>query len=91
MALRIKDNIDLKELEKFGFERVDSYTFYFWKLLVGGNAVVGVYKKSGIGCDRRIFLDYYPISVTNEQYSEAFKEYENILFDLIQAGLVEKV
>lgn len=28
MALRIKDNVNLKELEKFGFEYVDKYKEY---------------------------------------------------------------
>lgn len=89
--LKIKDNVDLKELEKFGFEKVDSYDYYFWKIIVGGHAAVCILKKSDIFCDKRIFLNYYPASITEEQFNRAFKEYENTLFDIIQAGLVEKV
>lgn len=61
--LKIKDNIDLKELEKFGFElKTDD----FKKLVTEGLTIWVI--------DREIWG-------TNL----------DLLFDLIQAGLVEKV
>ena len=73
--LRIKYNVDLKELEKFGFEKYgDSYA-----------QEVDAYCLMIIdGSSRRIEVDfevgYYGIDL-----------YNNILFNLIQAGFVEKV
>ena len=70
--LKIKDNVDLKELEKFGFHKTK---MYFNKKLVD------VYDTEDgdltIRCDNRRLICY------NMVY--------NLLFDLIQAGLVEKV
>ena len=78
--LKIKDNVDLKELEKFGFTK---------------------------SCDGSYFLqddDYWASSckIVINQIRDiyfCFDDYEGgnsdllptILFDLIQAGLVEKV
>lgn len=69
--LKIKDNVDLKELEKFGFVKNNKSYNYNWK----GFVVMFVHE------DRRIYkyLDGY----TDPDY--------DVLFDLIQAGLVEKV
>lgn len=76
--LKIKDNVDLKELEKFGFEkREDNYLF-----------------ANGYDDD---FISYYD-TIEIDLYCREFhicsvnnKNIDDKLFDLIQAGLVEKV
>ena len=76
--LKIKDNVDLKKLEEFGFGKgfcrgKENYNYYQWKhLFVTDNDRI-------IGLVDRIQGDApYIYSLTK-------------LFDLIQAGLVEKV
>ena len=70
--LKIKDDIDLKELEKFGFNQNDGMLdgAYFKY----GNT--GVYELL-VFKDREIYV--------NHQIGD------DVLFDLIQAGLVEKI
>lgn len=79
--LKIKDNVDLKELEKFGFKNV-SYKNYVYtpKVDIDLNEiwVDGDTKKIDI-------IDY----THNVEY--IIDENLDKLFDLIQAGLVEKV
>lgn len=96
--LKIKDNVDLKELEKFGFEIGREDTLY-------NNGTEYYYRKDlADGCYYKI-----PIKRENWQWKGGFvpircidmdeSDYElfpraedfDILFDLIQAGLVEKV
>ena len=76
--LKLKDNVDLKELEKFSFE-VDSHTI----------------DMNGVNCLCYEFLSISPTTRDIEiasGYDEVngYKEIEK-LFDLFQAGLVEKV
>lgn len=71
--LKIKDNVDLKELEKFLYETEYGYvndTGYFERIFVDKE-------------NRHIYF-------CDEWYGDDFDLIE-ILFDLIQAGLVEKV
>ncbi len=76
--LKIKDSVDLIQLENFGFE----YTTY-------------CYDKEGNNCLIYCFLTISPCDRTIEIISGVDVingEYElEKLFDLIQAGLVEKV
>ena len=83
--LKIKDEIDLKELEKFGFICCNDFT--------------DTYKENNYGY--YVFNDSFYVDFQNDNYHklgsisfsyEPIQE-ENIdkLFDLIQAGLVEKV
>ena len=76
--LKIKSNVTLKELEKFGFE-YDSYC----------------HDKEGNACLMYCFLTIAPCDKTIEISSgeDTINGYYEIekLFDLIQAGLVEKV
>ena len=76
--LKIKDNVNLKELEKFGFE----YTSY-------------CRNKEDNDCLMYCFLSIDPCNRTIEISSgvdEINGDYEiEKLFDLINAGLVEKV
>ena len=70
--LKIKDNVDLKELENLGFKDIGNFYRMAWFI---GNEVedyICIYKKTR------------EISLYRGGYIED-------LFDLIQAGLVEKV
>lgn len=74
--LKIKDDVDLKELEKFGFVRVDFDDGKFRYQFPSDDIVMSIESD-----DRYIDI-----------WSEYFGlGYEEKLFDLIQAGLVEKV
>lgn len=73
--LKIKDNVDLKELEKFGFKYFNNGSYKIYEI-DNWNSWIGVELK-----DRII-----QIGVEDYKYIE-----ENVLFDLIKADLVEKV
>lgn len=76
MGLRIKDGVDLKELEKFGFElKTDKYTGEYYYLEGDVNDYIMICTD-----DRVLIL----ITIDCEKIN-------NAIFDLIQAGLVEKV
>ncbi len=83
--LKIKDNVDLKELEKFGFKFEkehglfsDRYIIYF-------------------DCDQTIQISKSNRKIYTEDISGSYSfgaivdEALTILYDLIQAGLVEKI
>ena len=83
--LKIKDNVDLKELEKFGFKPNaldDNYS--------------GYYKMAG-NTDNYTFIDDYHfennkrIGILIEDGQVYLGETLNDLYDLIKADLVEKV
>ena len=75
--LKIKDNVDLKELKKYGFKRNYNYKFYVNVVCeFSNNEYIAIYKQT-----REISI------MTNGWQHEA----EILLFDLIQAGFVEKV
>ena len=94
MALRIKDNVNLKELEKFGYSKIGYPMFndYFknldnnificinqvWRF--GQNATITAYKGNVNG-----WLDL------GGNIFEETKVLEDYIQDLIEAGLVEKV
>lgn len=76
--LKIKDDIDLKELEKFGFTK--KYSTY--RKLCDGKY-----------CAAWVSVDGHK-HATREIYCELWEANESVLetiYDLIQAGLVEKV
>lgn len=81
MALRIKDSVDLKELEKFGFMKC---------LNLGDGEKYWCIADLFIGKDRRILQDDGINLCKSIDYKLSEIEV-NIIFDLIQAGLVEKV
>lgn len=77
--LKIKDNLDLKELEKFGFSRCELYSGYTYGYT-----------------NRELHLVVRDVSreiTIQDPFREIDGDENNIemLFDLIQAGLVEKV
>lgn len=85
--LKIRDNVDLKELEKFGFKKGKIYCFYYYsKDLYKDRVRIAICKPLQDFKDKQIFLD----CIEDETYIY-LDEYGEILFDLIQAGIVEKV
>ena len=77
--LKIKDNIDLKELEKFGFrliEKIGKYEYY-------NEAYTIIYVN---GWNRVITIQY--LTNTIDDYNHNL---ENVRYDLIKSDLVEKV
>ncbi|MBQ4123602.1 hypothetical protein IJD44_07795 [bacterium] len=96
--LKIKDNVDLRKLKKYGFKEIQqnkriNYIFFPGgeKINRSGNVIV-------INNDRNLFnYDYYigedrEIHFDlNPQASYEFEEIMDKFFDLIKADLVEKV
>lgn len=76
--LKIKDNIDLKELEKFGFEYVEIRYGKEYHLLVGGEILSVVEDNRGV-------------YIQTENIWNIAEDSLGVLFDLIKADLVEKV
>lgn len=79
--LKIKDNVDLKELEKFGFEK-DGYNYYYDFIPYNEDAGDGQYVLVDIKT-RKIDLDYIDL--------DYFDKSIELLYDLIKADMVEKV
>ena len=78
--LKIKDNVDLKELEKFGLEfRPNFYKEKECYVIYKQDRYGQYYVKLSINVHTRLIR----VSVSTKII--------NVLFDLIQAGLVEKV
>ena len=78
--LKIKDDVDLKELEKFGFDVNDKYALYCAQITT----------TQSIGWQTYTSLDFGVFNNTREIILNDTEKID-ILFDLIQAGLVEKV
>ena len=88
--LKIKDNVELTELEKFGF--------YANSKAVDGHYRWAYYDKSMTNSEIEIEVYDNKIDITGLCYEEFdyapivdLQPLSNKLFDLIQAGLVEKV
>ena len=79
--LKIKDNVDLKELEKYGFKKNFSEDT---GELVGYRSRYFQYVYMMVK-DRKLNLSIDYIHNDNEE------EFYNLVFDLIKADLVEKV
>ena len=86
--LKIKDNVDLKELEKYGFVKKIE------RISVLGNVTCycitqNVHRSNTLHSNERVMMR---INEFNRRIVTSCSETVNdILFDLIQAGLVEKV
>lgn len=76
--LKIKDNIDLKELEKFGFRYYSEQTSCYYGCCIYSNEKFIIF----INNARRITLSPNSTRTILEL---------DIIYDLIQANLVEKV
>lgn len=79
--LKIRDDVDLKELEKFGYYvGQDDCGYKAYKKDLKYNDYIAIYD------DRTILIDL------EDFCGSSLKELEKeLLYDLIQAGLVEKV
>lgn len=90
--LKIKDNVELKELEKFGFEENE--------LIRSNGEKYFVLKKMTDACSYYVDI-YFVVNLVNNHLrfdTSAYaiqdidaEDFAEVLFDLIQAGLVEKV
>ena len=80
--LKIKDNVDLKELEKFGYEQEYEYEEYLYAKYFeySGTKIFIFPNKEIVQGEFIIFFGYNEV--------ELEKKFIN---DLIEAGLVEKV
>ena len=82
--LKIKDNVDLKELEKFGFQLNEDKTYYEQK--IDGNwwniRVVNVEDR---------WLDRYTEEIGYWAFTDDDELLEITFDDIIKAGLVENV
>ena len=79
--LKIKDNVDLKELEKFGFKKDKDLSNYLETIY----SVTQKYQKLCVYWEEKKLFLYEPFN------SNAFILKANTLYDLIKADLVEKV
>ena len=81
--LKIKDDVDLKELEKFGFKYDEEMKYYYKHCLGTFNKFLVLTIDDIDSCKGQIVL--YNDGAFNTTL------YLDVLYDLIQAGLVEKV
>lgn len=77
--LKIKDNVDLKELEKFGFNP----HVIVGKVLYKFEEIIGFQVVWNIKIDEDRILHFNQLSV--------YSEIPSVIYDLIKADLVEKV
>ncbi len=93
--LKIKDNVDLKELKKFGFEEGYQNGPCFIKSLSGTEGTHGFitikaeHKINGLDIGNAREIDC--VRVDSSLFSIEFYEFLNTIYDLIKADLVEKV
>lgn len=73
--LKIKDNVDLKELKKFGFLEAEQYYYY-----------------PTVDCviELRFWKEDKTLYISVNDYEDVIEDIDT-LYDLIQAGLVEKI
>lgn len=86
--LKIRDDIDLKELEKYGFELNDIYGWrYEYKnsenIINNDNPILAPYKDINVVClvDKNLYI----------HCNTHLVKIPNVLYDLIKDGLVVKV
>ena len=77
--LKIKDNVDLKELEKYGFELTSGYKCKFYE------------KTSKENIELVYYIDIEFRNITVVTYDGDEVELDDTLYDLIKDGLIEKV
>ncbi len=91
--LKIKDDVDLKQLEKFGLKKQPKPYMGYYICIARGAKILMVCPNEG---NREIIVDKW---WDNEQRAHkrpnckyrSNKQVYDVLYDLIQAGLVEKV
>lgn len=77
--LKIKDNVDLKELEKFGFKTMSLYGWYEKEVSYNWNDKMNIYVNKGTRIIQVSTYDGYDVNL------------DDTLYDLIKDDLVEKV
>lgn len=89
--LKIKDNVDLKELEKFGFE-YDKFNSMYYKSFKYKKfcQLSAKYDPCWETFVEEVKIDVPSRRIRSTRHYQFFMDYDT-LFDLIQAGLVEKV
>ena len=92
--LKIKDNVDLKELEKFGFSQIGLPMFSTWFKNLDNNIFLSIDEKNSLYKHSEV-ISYkgHPknwLDLGGNIYEE-IETKEEYIQDLIQAGLVEKV
>ena len=91
--LKIKDNVDLKELEKFGFELTnrDKYYSIIYTYYPLGDSQPCERNYLSVNIEtRKIFNHIWGITWEGRTDHYSF-EFSEVLYDLIKADLVEKV
>lgn len=80
--LKIRDNVDLKQLEKYGFEYDEDMKQYFYY----------EFTEPSCNSELRIYVDVVTreISTGLDIYANPYKIHDKI-FELIQANLVEQI
>lgn len=92
--LKIKDNVDLKELEKFGYSKIGEPMFNDYFKNLDNNIFICINYDWRVG--RTITITAYKGNVNSwldlgGNIFEETKVLEDYIQDLIQEGLVEKV
>lgn len=77
--LKIRDNVDLKELEKFGFKNINNIFVYERKIDSQTAYIVYITKR------------HRYIQIKTEEQAFIAGSLQTLIYDLIQAGYVEKV
>ena len=78
--LKIKDNVDLKELEKYGFEKGWRNQF------LDPVPIVAV-----VNTERKLQIQFNTSAWWNKDYWYLYDKNQDKVYDLIKADLVEKV
>lgn len=78
--LKLKDNVDLKELEKYGFEK--GFRFQPLNPLL----IVAI-----VDTNRKLIIQYSTSGWYDNNYWYLYDKKQDNVYDLIKAGLVEKV
>lgn len=82
--LKIKDNVDLKVLEKYDFCYVETYNnTNHWKFYFDNDFALTIYEN-----DKLLRIVHIPLEPSTE-YEETIMI--GLILDLVQDGLVEKV
>ena len=78
--LKIKDNVDLRELEKYGFEK--GFRFQPLNPLL----IVAI-----VDTNRKLIIQYSTSGWYNNNYWYLYDKKQDNVYDLIKADLVEKI
>lgn len=92
--LKIKDNVDLKELEKFGFYENNTKTAYYYYLddrFDNYNDAYDIKWELSVYCKDRSLRLFNEIRVDGQFHFAYSIDHLDIIMRLIQAGLIEKV